>query len=67
MRHFPTVSNSASPSSATDGRRAAALGQIESRKWAGQRARSMTLETFAPLSDYPVVGLPLCGDAANLA
>jgi hypothetical protein len=27
-------------------------------EWAVQRARYMTLETIAPLSDDPVVGLP---------
>ena len=26
--------------------------------WAVQRARYMTLETIAPLSDNPIVGLP---------
>ncbi len=28
-------------------------------EWAGQRARYMSLETIAPLSDNPIVGLPL--------
>ena len=28
------------------------------RQWAVQRARYMTLETIAPLSDNPIVGLP---------
>jgi hypothetical protein len=27
-------------------------------EWAVQRARCMTLETIAPLSDDPIVGLP---------
>jgi hypothetical protein len=27
-------------------------------EWAVQRARYMTLETIAPLSDDPIVGLP---------
>ncbi|MET4214787.1 hypothetical protein ABIB95_009647 [Bradyrhizobium sp. LA2.1] len=27
-------------------------------EWAVQRARYITLETIAPMSDYPTVGLP---------
>lgn len=30
----------------------------QSDEWAAQRARYMTLETIAPLSDDPIVGLP---------
>jgi len=31
-------------------------------EWAVQRARYMSLETIAPLSDDPIVGLPLAAD-----
>ena len=34
------------------------VGVVHAIKWAVQRARYMTLETIAPLSDAPVVSLP---------
>jgi hypothetical protein len=39
----------------TSGRR---TGAVHAIKWAVQRARYMTLETIAPLSDDPLVKLP---------
>lgn len=33
-------------------------GVVHAIKWAVQRSRYMTLETIAPLSDDPIVGLP---------
>jgi hypothetical protein len=36
-----------------------AAGRLEQNdEWAVQRARYMTLETIAPLSDNPIVGRP---------
>ena len=35
-----------------------ATGKTADDGWAVQRSRYMTLETIAPLSDDPVVGLP---------
>jgi len=35
------------------------MGVVHAIKWAVQRARYMSLETIAPLSDDPIVGLPL--------
>ena len=31
-------------------------------EWAVQRARYVTLESIAPVSDYPIVGLPAVAD-----
>jgi hypothetical protein len=33
-------------------------GVVHAIKWAVQRSHYMTLETIAPLSDDPIVGLP---------
>jgi hypothetical protein len=33
-------------------------GVVHAIKWAVQRSRYMSLETIAPLSDDPIVGLP---------
>ena len=35
-----------------------AIQKVGDEKWAVQRARYMTLETIAPLSDDPIVSLP---------
>jgi hypothetical protein len=37
---------------------AANAGAVHAIKWAVQRARYMSLETIAPLSDAPIVTLP---------
>ncbi len=36
-------------------------------EWAGQRGRYMTLQTMAPLSNDPIVGLPRRGAPTNPA
>ena len=38
--------------------RTSALGAVHDIKWAVQRARYMSLESVAPLSDDPLVSLP---------
>ncbi len=35
------------------------MGVVHAIKWAVQRSRYMTLETLAPLSDDPIVSLPI--------
>ncbi|MFA6968950.1 MULTISPECIES: hypothetical protein [Bosea] len=37
---------------------AAAAGVVHNIKWAVQRARYITLECIAPISDDPIVSLP---------
>jgi len=34
------------------------MGVVHAIKWAVQRARYITLESIAPVSDDPLVGLP---------
>jgi len=34
------------------------MGVVHAIKWAVQRARYVTLESIAPISDDPLVGLP---------
>ena len=47
------------PSEAAILRLVGAILLEQNDEWAVQRARYMTLETIAPLSNDPVVGLPL--------
>ena len=34
------------------------MGVVHAIKWAVQRARYITLESIAPVSDDPIIGLP---------
>ena len=51
-----------SPFGLLDLMNAPTTGAVHAIKWAVQRARYMTLETIAPLSDNPIVSLPAVAD-----